>query len=167
MGSVPGLGRSPGEGNGNTLQYSCLENPMDRGVWQAAVHGVSKSQTQLSMPVQLSPPMKEVKLTHPPSEACSCRRYLQELNGLYFVFSPPVSPIHKRTWHPGPNMMGFFELNFEPLACHLLSQPVPRIKCLLYLNILSLGFIGISWGKQSKLGLINKTKSLVLRNLAL
>ena len=44
---IPGLGRSPGEGNGNQLQYSCPENPMDRGAWQAAVPGVSKSQTQL------------------------------------------------------------------------------------------------------------------------
>ena len=41
-GSIPGLGRSPGVGNGNPLQYSCLENPMDRGAWQATVHGVSK-----------------------------------------------------------------------------------------------------------------------------
>ena len=41
LGSIPGLGRSPGEGNGNPLQYSCLENPMDRGAWQATVHGVS------------------------------------------------------------------------------------------------------------------------------
>ena len=39
----PGLGRSPGEGNGNPLQYSCLENPMDRGAWRAAVYGVVKS----------------------------------------------------------------------------------------------------------------------------
>ena len=38
-GSIPGSGRSPGEGNGNLLQYSCLENPTDRGAWQAAVHG--------------------------------------------------------------------------------------------------------------------------------
>ena len=44
-GSVPGLGRYPGEGNGNILQYSCLENSMDRGAWQAIVHGVTKSQT--------------------------------------------------------------------------------------------------------------------------
>ena len=43
--SIPGLGRSPGGGNGNPLQYSYLENPMDRGAWQAPVHGVSKSQT--------------------------------------------------------------------------------------------------------------------------
>ena len=42
-GSVPELGRSPGEGNGNPLQYSCLGNPMDRGAWGAAVHGVTKS----------------------------------------------------------------------------------------------------------------------------
>ena len=40
--AIPGLGRSPGEGNGNPLQYSCLENPMDRGAWQATVHGVAK-----------------------------------------------------------------------------------------------------------------------------
>ena len=47
-GSTPGLGRSPGEGNGNSLQYSCLENPMDRGAWRATVHGITKSRTQLS-----------------------------------------------------------------------------------------------------------------------
>ena len=46
--SIPGLGRSPGEGNGNPLQYSCLENPMDGGAWLATVHGVAKSWTQLS-----------------------------------------------------------------------------------------------------------------------
>ena len=46
--SIPGSGRSPGEGNGNPFQYSCLENSMDRGTWQATVHGVAKSQTQLS-----------------------------------------------------------------------------------------------------------------------
>ena len=43
VGSVPGSGRSPGGGHGNPLQYSCLENPMDRGAWQATVHGVAKS----------------------------------------------------------------------------------------------------------------------------
>ena len=46
-GSIPRLGRFPGEGNGNPLQYSCLENPMERGAWRATVHGVTKSQTQL------------------------------------------------------------------------------------------------------------------------
>ena len=47
-GLIPGSGRSPGEGNGNPFQYSCLENPMDRGAWQATVHRVAKSWTQLS-----------------------------------------------------------------------------------------------------------------------
>ena len=48
LGSIPGSGRSPGEGNGNPPQYSCLENPMDGGAWWATVHGVAKSQTQLN-----------------------------------------------------------------------------------------------------------------------
>ena len=48
LGSIPGLGRSPGEENGNPLQYSCLENPKDRGAWQATVHGVTNTQTRLS-----------------------------------------------------------------------------------------------------------------------
>ena len=43
-GSIPGSGRSPGEGNGNPLQYPCLEDPMDRGAWRATVHGVAKRQ---------------------------------------------------------------------------------------------------------------------------
>ena len=43
--SIPGLGRCPGEGNDNLLQYACLENPTNRGAWQATVHGVSKNQT--------------------------------------------------------------------------------------------------------------------------
>ena len=45
LGSIPGSGRSPGEGNGNPLQYSCLENSMDRGSWQATVYGVAKHWT--------------------------------------------------------------------------------------------------------------------------
>ena len=47
VGSIPGLGRSPEGGNSNRLQYSCLEDPMDRGAWQAVVHRVAKSRTQL------------------------------------------------------------------------------------------------------------------------
>ena len=53
---IPGMGRSPGGGNGNPLQYSCLENPMDRGAWEAIVHRVAKSQTRLR---QLSKHMEE------------------------------------------------------------------------------------------------------------
>ena len=48
LGSVPGVGSSPGEGNGNPLQDFCLENSMGRGAWQATVHGVAQSQTQLN-----------------------------------------------------------------------------------------------------------------------
>ena len=47
-GSIPGLGKSPGEGNGNPLQCSCLDSPMDRGAWNVTVHGAAKSWTQLS-----------------------------------------------------------------------------------------------------------------------
>ena len=47
-GSIPGLGRSPGGGNGNPLEYSCLENPIERGFWQATVHGVRKSQSDMT-----------------------------------------------------------------------------------------------------------------------
>ena len=73
-GWIPGLGRSPGGGNGNLLPHSCLENTMDRGAWQAAVHGVAKSQTQVSthtpcvyispnLPALLSPPLLLVTLS--------------------------------------------------------------------------------------------------------
>ena len=55
LGLIPGLGRAPGEGNGNPFQYSCLGNPMDRGAWRAAVRGVTKSQAQLSTKQQ--PPL--------------------------------------------------------------------------------------------------------------
>ena len=48
LGSIPGSGRSPGEVNGNPLQYSCLENAMDGGTWQATVNGITKSRTRLS-----------------------------------------------------------------------------------------------------------------------
>ena len=53
LGSIPGLERSPGEENGNPLQYSCLGNPVDRGAWWASVYGVAKSQTRLHMLVQM------------------------------------------------------------------------------------------------------------------
>ena len=49
LGSVPGLGRSPGEGNGTPFQYSCLQNPKDRGVWQATVHWVARVGHDLSV----------------------------------------------------------------------------------------------------------------------
>ena len=48
LGSIPGSGRSPGEGNGNPLQYSCLENPIDRGAWWATVHGIARVRHDLA-----------------------------------------------------------------------------------------------------------------------
>ena len=53
-GSIPGLGRSPEEGNGNPLQYSCLDNPMDRGAWLATTHGVKESDTIEQLTLSLS-----------------------------------------------------------------------------------------------------------------
>ena len=61
-GLIPGSGRSPGGGNVNPLQYSCLGNPMDRGAWQATVHRVPKSRTRLSVSLELSPSV----------ESCGC-----------------------------------------------------------------------------------------------
>ena len=59
-GLIPGSGRSPGGGNGNLLQYSCLENSMDRGAWQATVYRVAKSQTWLSPHTQFSSPIRKI-----------------------------------------------------------------------------------------------------------
>ena len=60
LGSIPGLGRSPGEGNGNLLQYSCLENPMGRGAWWATVHGVPRVRHDLA---NRPPPHELIKAT--------------------------------------------------------------------------------------------------------
>ena len=56
LGSTPGLGRSPGEGNGYPLQYTCLENPIDRGAWQATVHGVIRVRHDLLIKAPAPPP---------------------------------------------------------------------------------------------------------------
>ena len=62
--SVPESGRSPGEGNGNPLQYSCLENPMDRGAWWATVHGITKSRTGLTFFSTVSKPSPGLEQVH-------------------------------------------------------------------------------------------------------
>ena len=62
-GSIPGSGRSTGEGNVNPLQYSCLGNSMDRGVWGATVHGVAKSQTELSDGICIHTPIHFLAVT--------------------------------------------------------------------------------------------------------
>ena len=63
VGSIPGLERYPGEGNGKPLQYSCLGNPMDRGTWRATIHGVTKSQARLSTHAWQSPRQESGFLT--------------------------------------------------------------------------------------------------------
>ena len=74
VGSIPGLGRSPGGGNGNPLQCSCLEDSMDRGTWRATVHGVTKSQTRLS--TCKSSPLKLV--------TASCSSPFEHLDGTWY-----------------------------------------------------------------------------------
>ena len=63
LSSIPGSGRSPGEGNGNSLQYSCLENPMDGGVWWATVHGVARRVLEKTLESPLD--CKEIKPVYP------------------------------------------------------------------------------------------------------
>ena len=71
--SVTGLGRSPGEGNGNPLQYSCLENPMDRGVWRAIVHRVAKCLTWLSNQINIENVLSlAVKMKYESPNSCEC-----------------------------------------------------------------------------------------------
>ena len=97
-GSIPGLGRSPGGGHGNPLQYSCLENPMDRGAWRAIAHGVAKTQTQLEW---LSTHFSPTPTCHPTNwrhsgkeSSCQCRRH---------GFNPWVGKIPwRRKWQPTP-----------------------------------------------------------------
>ena len=75
-GSIPGLGRSPGEGDGNPFQYSCLENPMDRGAWWATVHGVTKSWTRLNTHSQTLLTSQPLILLSGGSYHYQCRVYL-------------------------------------------------------------------------------------------
>ena len=89
-GSIPGSGRSPGEGNGDPLQYSCLGNPMDRGPWQVAVHRVSKNWIRLSDSTTTSR-----RTTWVASRCRTFRDSILFLNPIYFYLA----------WYPGPTQL--------------------------------------------------------------
>ena len=74
VGLNTGVGRHPGEGHGNPLQYSCLENPMDRGAWRATVHGVTKSQVKIE-DIKIST-IHDVKLRGSPLDVKQCYKLL-------------------------------------------------------------------------------------------
>ena len=107
VGSIPELRRSPGEGNGNLPQYSCLENPMDRGAWWATVHGVAKSWTLL----------KQLQFS---SVAQSCPTLCNPED-----CSMPGFPVHRHSWNP-PKLMSTESVmpsNHLILCCPLLLLP--------------------------------------------
>ena len=79
LGLIPGLGRSPGGGNGYPLQHACLENPMERGEWQATVHGVTKSQTRVSTHTR---PFTEEQLRPSPERPCDLPEVAQLPRGV-------------------------------------------------------------------------------------
>ena len=86
--SIPGLGRSSGEGNGNPLQYSCLEDPMGEGAWQATIHGVIKSWTQLS----------DFTFTFNHNMRKNIKYYKIDFNALFILGTGPDGKIkHKRS----------------------------------------------------------------------
>ena len=116
LGSIPGSGRSPGNGNGNPLQDSCLENPMDRGAWWATVHGVAKSRTRLS------------NLTSLPQ--------FKSINSLVlsFLYSPTLTSIYDY-WKNHSLTRWNFVIKVMSLLLDMLSKFgiafLPRSKCLL------------------------------------
>ena len=85
VGSIPGLGRSPGEENGNLVQYSCLGNPMDRGALQATVHEVTKAQMRLSMYARVTTKQQQLLQVHK-----IFLKYSKLLVDLYLKFMQPI-----------------------------------------------------------------------------
>ena len=105
LGSIPGSGRSPGEGNGNPLQYSCSENPMNGGPWQATVHRVAKSRTQLSNFSSLhfiSQNLLRMVLYLGPSRVEG-----RVLETIFFMFLTLCDPVHCSP--PGSSVHGFLQ----------------------------------------------------------
>ena len=125
-GLIPGFRRSPGRGHGNPLQYSCLENPMDRGAWRATVHGVAKSQTRLK---RLS------------AHTCECHVKMAQVEKLSLPTPGAVSWENWRSCHsdrtralflrsPHPALLLPADLVHRPFVC-VGSQPRCRVSHLL------------------------------------
>ena len=101
---IPGSGRSPGEGNGNPLQYACLKNSIDRGAWQATVHGVSNTRTQLS----------KHPYTHTNDFICFC---LKHFNVSYYLLVPTHTSWHSHTtYHTSVCMHTYTEVQLQLLS---------------------------------------------------
>ena len=91
-GSIPGSGRPPGEGNGNPLQYSCLENPMDGEAWWAIVHGVTKSRTRLSdLTLTSSKDTSSKQKINRETQTLCGTLHLMNLIGIYRAFHPKIA----------------------------------------------------------------------------
>ena len=124
-GSIPGLGQSPGEGNGNPLQYSCRENPRDRGAWEAAVYRGAQSRTRLKWLRHFRMPLRPpVDLPHPGIEpGCLASPALARGS---LSLGPPGSPFY--TVDPcvyvNPKPPIYSSLNISPLVISLFSSPL-------------------------------------------
>ena len=110
---TPGLGRSPGEGNGNPLQYSCLENPKDRGTWQATVHGVARVRHDL-----VTEPPTTISSVQFISVAQSCLTLCEPLN-----CSTPGFPVHHQL--PELAQTHAHQISDAIQPSHPLSSPSP------------------------------------------
>ena len=119
LGSIPGSGRSPGEGNGKPLQYSCMENPMDRGAWRATGHGVTKSQTRLN------------DFTHSLLHFLHCKRlfYCWATGEAHVVVGLPYTTYWRQT-PPSSNPSGQYQLKPTDSICPW--QQVYQSPALLY-----------------------------------
>ena len=125
--SIPGSGRSPGEGNGNPLQYSCLDNLMGRGTWRATVHEVAKSQTQLRnkhFDFFFFPTNLELLATHAWVELVYQTAYFYPWYHLIFIQTDEVSIILEfhRHWNWSSERLSTFPKVAEPVNVESKSQ---------------------------------------------
>jgi len=144
-GSIPGSGRSPGEGNGNPLQYSCLENPIDRGAWQATVHGVARVRHDLAAkppPPSVQSPVNTLQTvawttSFPPIPSLPFNKRTLELQQSSWLSNyRPHFPVSLATWR-------VYVIEFSPMGCMCFSHSFKR-KVYIFP-----GFPGGSDGKES------------------